>query len=69
MLGDITVAEPGAMIGFAGLRVIKETIGGQLPPDFQTSEYLLEHGMVDRVVPRSDLKHTLGVLLTHLHQA
>lgn len=69
MLGDVTLAEPGAMIGFAGPRVIKETIGAQLPPNFQTSEYLLEHGMVDRVVSRLDLKHTLGVLLKLLHQS
>ncbi|MEN8235992.1 MAG: acetyl-CoA carboxylase, carboxyltransferase subunit beta [Pseudomonadota bacterium] len=69
MLGDITLAEPGAMIGFAGPRVIKETIGTQLPPNFQTAEYLLEHGMVDRVVARADLKNTLGVLLKLLRQS
>ncbi|HEY1502838.1 MAG TPA: acetyl-CoA carboxylase, carboxyltransferase subunit beta [Stellaceae bacterium] len=59
MLGDITLAEPGAVIGFAGARVIEETIREKLPEGFQRSEYLLEHGMVDMVVPRKDLKDTL----------
>ncbi len=63
MLGDIHIAEPGAMIGFAGKRVIEETIREQLPPGFQTSEYLLEHGMVDLVVPRKELKETIARLL------
>ena len=58
-LGDINVAEPGALIGFAGPRVIKQTIGGDLPEGFQSSEFLLEHGMVDIIAPRKDLKDTL----------
>ena len=63
MLGDIHLAEPGAMIGFAGPRVIEETIRETLPPGFQRSEYLVEKGMVDRVVPRGELADTLGALL------
>ena len=59
MLGDIQLAEPGAMIGFAGKRVIEETIREQLPDGFQTAEYLLEHGMLDMVVHRHDLRPTL----------
>jgi acetyl-CoA carboxylase carboxyl transferase subunit beta len=59
MLGDIIVAEPDALIGFAGPRVIEQTIRQQLPPGFQRSEFLLEHGMVDIVVARKDLKSTL----------
>ena len=63
MLGDIHLAEPGAMIGFAGPRVIEETIRETLPPGFQRSEYLLEKGMVDRVVPRKELPEVLGSIL------
>ncbi len=63
MLGDITLAEPGAVIGFAGARVIEETIREKLPEGFQRAEYLLEHGMVDMVVPRRDLRETLARLL------
>lgn len=63
MLGDIHIAEPGATIGFAGKRVIEETIKEQLPEDFQTAEYLQEHGMVDRVVPRHHLKAELAKLI------
>jgi acetyl-CoA carboxylase carboxyl transferase subunit beta len=59
MLGDIIIAEPDALIGFAGPRVIEQTIRQQLPPGFQRSEFLLEHGMVDLVVARRDLKATL----------
>ncbi len=59
MLGDIHIAEPGATIGFAGARVIEETIRQSLPEGFQTAEYLLEHGMVDMVVPRTQLRDTL----------
>jgi acetyl-CoA carboxylase carboxyl transferase subunit beta len=59
MLGDIIIAEPDALIGFAGPRVIEQTIRQQLPPGFQRSEFLLEHGMVDMVVERKDLKLTL----------
>ena len=63
MLGDIHLAEPGATIGFAGKRVIEETIKEQLPDDFQTAEYLQEHGMVDRVVSRNDLPAELAKLI------
>jgi acetyl-CoA carboxylase carboxyl transferase subunit beta len=56
MLGDLNVAEPGALIGFAGPRVIEQTIRQKLPPGFQRSEFLLEHGMLDAVVARKDLK-------------
>ncbi|HUJ63866.1 MAG TPA: acetyl-CoA carboxylase carboxyl transferase subunit beta, partial [Kofleriaceae bacterium] len=59
MLGDLIIAEPDALIGFAGPRVIEQTIRQQLPPGFQRSEFLLEHGMVDMVVPRAQLKRTL----------
>ncbi len=59
MLGDLIIAEPDALIGFAGPRVIEQTIRQQLPPGFQRSEFLLEHGMVDMVVPRNALKPTL----------
>jgi len=59
MLGDIHIAEPGAMIGFAGRRVIEQTVRETLPEKFQTSEYLLDHGMVDMVVPRAKLRETL----------
>jgi acetyl-CoA carboxylase carboxyl transferase subunit beta len=58
-LGDIIMAEPGALIGFAGARVIKQTIGKDLPDGFQRSEFLLEHGSIDMVVDRSDMKQTL----------
>lgn len=63
MVGDIHLAEPGAMIGFAGPRVIKETVREDLPEGFQTAEYLLEHGMVDMVVPRAQQKETLARIL------
>jgi acetyl-CoA carboxylase carboxyl transferase subunit beta len=66
MLGDITIAEPKAMIGFAGPRVIKETIRSELPEGFQRAEYLLERGMVDLIVERKDLRHTLASLLEML---
>jgi acetyl-CoA carboxylase carboxyl transferase subunit beta len=66
MLGDAIIAEPGAVIGFAGARVIKQTLGQDLPEGFQTAEFLLEHGMVDSVVHRRDLKATLGRLLRHM---
>ena len=59
MLGDINIAEPGALIGFAGPRVIKETIGKDLPEGFQTSEFLLEHGFLDFIVDRREVKETL----------
>jgi acetyl-CoA carboxylase carboxyl transferase subunit beta len=63
MVGDITLAEPGAVIGFAGARVIEETIREKLPEGFQRAEYLLEHGMVDLVVPRTELTATLARIL------
>lgn len=63
MLGDITLAEPGALIGFAGPRVIEQTIGQKLPEGFQRAEFLLEHGFVDQIVPRDQLKQTLGTIL------
>ncbi|OSQ41759.1 acetyl-CoA carboxylase, carboxyltransferase subunit beta [Thalassospira sp. MCCC 1A01428] len=63
MLGDIQIAEPGAQIGFAGRRVIENTIREKLPDNFQTAEYLLEHGMVDMVTPRSELNATFGRLI------
>ena len=66
MLGDVSLAEPGALIGFAGPRVIKETIRQDLPDGFQTSEFLLEHGMVDTIVPRGELKESITVLLDHM---
>ncbi|MGC1161668.1 MAG: acetyl-CoA carboxylase, carboxyltransferase subunit beta [Candidatus Sulfotelmatobacter sp.] len=60
MLGDLNIAEPGALIGFAGPRVIEQTIRQKLPPGFQRSEFLLEHGMLDAVVPRKELKPYIG---------
>jgi acetyl-CoA carboxylase carboxyl transferase subunit beta len=63
MVGDITLAEPGAVVGFAGARVIEETIHEKLPDGFQRAEYLFDHGMVDLVVPRADLHATLGRIL------
>jgi len=66
MLGDAIIAEPGAVIGFAGPRVIKQTLGQDLPEGFQTSEFLLDHGMLDMVVHRKLLKGTVGALLRHM---
>jgi acetyl-CoA carboxylase carboxyl transferase subunit beta len=66
MLGDVHLAEPGALIGFAGPRVIEQTIREKLPEGFQRAEYLLDHGMVDMVVPRQELKDTLAKLLGYL---
>ena len=63
MQGDINIAEPGAVIGFAGPRVIKQTIGQDLPDGFQTAEFVLEHGMLDTVVERHELKDTIARLL------
>ena len=62
-LGDIVLSEPGAMIGFAGQRVIKQTIGEELPEGFQTAEFLLEHGFIDKILERKDLKDTLYKLI------
>ena len=66
MLGDVQIAEPGALIGFAGQRVIEQTIREKLPEGFQRAEYLLEHGMIDMVVSRADLKETLALLIGYL---
>ena len=66
MLGDLNLAEPGALIGFAGPRVIKETIRQDLPEGFQTAEFLQENGMIDRIVPRHELKSTVALLLGHM---
>jgi acetyl-CoA carboxylase carboxyl transferase subunit beta len=63
-LGDIIIAEPGALVGFAGARVIEQTIGSELPDGFQRAEFLLEHGSIDMIVNRNDLKKTLSDLLT-----
>jgi len=63
MLGDVIIAEPKATIGFAGARVIQQTIGESLPENFQTSEYIQEHGGIDLVVPRNNLRDTIGTLL------
>ncbi len=62
-LGDIIIAEPKCMIGFAGPRVVKETTHSDLPPGFQTAEFMLEHGLVDMIVPRKDMRATLAKLL------
>ena len=61
MLGDINIAEPGALIAFAGPRVVKETIGRDLPEGFQTSEFVLEHGFLDYIVPRNELKSKIAL--------
>jgi len=66
MQGDTILAEPGAVIGFAGPRVIKQTIGQDLPEGFQTAEFLLEHGMIDAVVPRGEMRDTTAQLLRHM---
>jgi acetyl-CoA carboxylase carboxyl transferase subunit beta len=66
MQGDVILAEPGAVIGFAGQRVIKQTIGQDLPEGFQTAEFLLEKGQIDEVVPRSSLRETAARLLRHM---
>jgi acetyl-CoA carboxylase carboxyl transferase subunit beta len=65
-LGDLIIAEPGAMIGFAGPRVIKDTTQSELPRGFQTAEFLLERGLIDVVVPRKQLKATLVRVLDYL---
>lgn len=66
MLGDLNIAEPGALIGFAGPRVVKETIGKDLPEGFQTSEFVLEHGFLDLIIERQDLKQRLSDILRML---
>ena len=66
MLGDVHISEPGAIIGFAGRRVIEETVKEKLPEDFQTAEYLKSHGMIDIVIPRSEQKLKISNLLRSL---
>ncbi len=68
-LGDVILAEPGALIGFAGQRVIEQTIKQKLPEGFQRSEFLLEHGMIDRIVPRREMRETLSTLLRQFMDA
>ena len=68
MLGDVQIAEPGAMIGFAGRRVIEDTIREELPEDFQRAERMLDHGLIDIVVPRRDLRETLIRIISLLRQ-
>ena len=68
MLGDLNLAEPGALIGFAGPRVIRETIGRDLPKGFQRAEFLVEKGFVDRIVPRTELRATMKTLLDQLFE-
>ena len=65
-LGDVIIAEPKALLGFAGPRVIQQTIGQELPPGFQSSEFFLEHGFLDKIVERKDLKKTVSLLLEYL---
>lgn len=69
MLGDVNIAEPGSLIGFAGPRVIRQTIGKDLPPGFQRAEFQLDHGFVDAVVHRKDMKETVAKLLKLMWQA
>lgn len=66
MLGDLIIAEPGSLIGFAGPRVIEQTIKQQLPDNFQRAEFLLEHGLIDMVVARKEMKQTLARIIEHL---
>lgn len=66
MLGDFNIAEPGALIGFAGPRVIRQTIGKDLPPGFQTSEFVQDHGFLDFIVPRQEMKEKIGSLMAML---
>jgi acetyl-CoA carboxylase carboxyl transferase subunit beta len=66
MQGDVIIAEPRALIGFAGPRVIEQTIKQKLPQGFQRSEFLLEHGMIDRIVPRAEMRDELARLLRNL---
>jgi acetyl-CoA carboxylase carboxyl transferase subunit beta len=66
LLGDVNIVEPNALVGFAGPRVIESTLRTTLPDGFQRPPFLLEHGMVDAIVPRGEMKKTLGILLSHL---
>jgi acetyl-CoA carboxylase carboxyl transferase subunit beta len=63
MLGDINISEPGALIGFAGPRVVRDTTGKELPEGFQTAEFLLEHGFLDFITPRHELKANINKYL------
>ncbi len=65
-LGDVIIAEPGALLGFAGRRVIEQTIGQKLPDDFQTSEFFMNHGFLDKIVPRTELRSTVRLLLDYM---
>lgn len=65
MVGDINVAEPGALVGFAGRRVIEQTIKQKLPPDFQTAEYLIQHGFLDAIISRGEMREQLGHILEY----
>jgi acetyl-CoA carboxylase carboxyl transferase subunit beta len=66
MLGDLNIAEPGALIGFAGPRVVKETIGKELPKGFQTAEFVLEHGFLDKIIVRTEMKDKIAQALQML---
>jgi acetyl-CoA carboxylase carboxyl transferase subunit beta len=66
MLGDVNIGEPGALIGFAGPRVIRQTIGKDLPPGFQRADFLLEHGFLDMVVHRKEMRQTVSRLISML---
>jgi len=68
MLGDLNIAEPKALIGFAGPRVIEQTIRQKLPEGFQRAEYLLDHGMVDAIIPRTEMRSKLASILKMLHR-
>lgn len=68
MVGDLNIAEPGALIGFAGRRVIEQTIKQKLPQDFQTAEFVLEHGFLDMIVPRGEMKDTLHKILSYYNR-
>jgi acetyl-CoA carboxylase carboxyl transferase subunit beta len=67
MLGDIQIAEPGALIGFAGARVIEQTVREKLPDGFQRSEYLYDHGIIDMIVRRTEMRETLARIVSLLH--
>ena len=68
MLGDMNIAEPNALIGFAGQRVIKQTIGEDLPKGFQRSEFLLEKGFIDHIIPRNKLKSKISKIIKFFHE-
>jgi acetyl-CoA carboxylase carboxyl transferase subunit beta len=68
MLGDIQIAEPGALIGFAGARVIEQTVREKLPEGFQRAEYLLDHGILDMVVKRGEMRETLARVISLLRE-